>query len=566
LGRVTFQEFSDGCKGHGWDVTDEQVKDMFVFLDVQNSGSIAIEDVAFLDKDPKRREGALRKAQLRAQIEQQNYLTSIFKAERGQKSSSKAKPHRYSVRPWHRPLYDALPAIVLEKRNQDNSKQRKRLEEAKEAFLYHIERAFGTRIRAWRKGLDPKGTFAVTRSGLGRFCRHSNLDVDLHVLWKALTQEGETLLRVEDVTSKAAAALAEFRSWAHERFGSCADVWGAVKEVAKPSMDWRSDKVFRANVVLKAFKALEWPGAQQAGTPAIICQAFDVTGANLISAEDLRWFDKWSPPVWLSAAPDPRTLASIRSLFLSEHGKPLRAWRSMDADDTNQVSWTEFRNECARLHFNGNIAGAWRALDQEPCGNISLEQFDEPSCDLLTSFKMWLDDSFGSVEFAFRSWDTDGSGALTLSEMKRGCRRGGWDGDVKTIFESLDLDYSQTGNKSIAFTDLAFLDSWVINAGKKKPARPRAYQDALRSIAASPGRQEIQRDKQAAQASEMKNSRAQSCPALPPARDERLQLPHVNGDDSVSRTEPLSLPPVVLSPVNRNNLLAWHTKKKAADM
>jgi hypothetical protein len=581
IGRVTFDEFTEGCKKYRFDAKEKDLKEMFCLLDIRDFGSIAIEDVAFLDKDPKRREGALRKSQMRAQLEQQNVLTGVFKGE--QFRGRQAKSHRYAVRAWHAPLYERLPAIVLEKKNLENAKVTRRLKETKELFLSHIEQAFGSRIRAWRKGLDPKGTFAVTKHVLGRFCRNVNLDVHLPTLWKAVAPDGSNYLRIEDVAAKSSAAMAEFRLWAHERFGSCSAMWGALKEVAMPSQDWRSDKVFRSNVFLKALKALDWPGATRAGVGTIICQALDSKGCNLVSEEDMGWLDMWSPPVWLCASPDPNALAALKKVMVEDcaHGKALRAWRTMDVDDTNSVSWSEFRNECARLHFPGNIAGAWRQLDEDITGCISLGQFDRPSCELLTSFKMWLDSTFGSVEYAFRSWDTDGSGSLTLSEMKRGCRRGGWDGDVRTLFECLDLDYSAPGVKSISYQDMQFLDNWVIDQPKEQPAPPKqpGSPGSPKKSASGPadGMNSPSRPARQEQVSNMKNSRVQSCPNLHGKENDGLQLPTVHeepGAGHVPRTEShAALPPAngyglpAMAPpaLDRNNLMAWHTKRKRID-
>lgn len=148
----------------------------------------------------------------------------------------------------------------------------------------------------------------------------------------------------------------------------------------------------------------------------------------------MKWLDAWRPPEWLCVKADPDALAELQDVMLARHGNLLRAWRHMDADDTNSVSWAEFVKECGKLGFKRNIGGAWRALDRDVSGNVSLQRFDPGSCGLLTSFKKWVDELFGSVEFAFRSMDVDGSGTLTMSELRRGCRRGCWDGDVETLF------------------------------------------------------------------------------------------------------------------------------------
>ena len=50
-------------------------------------------------------------------------------------------------------------------------------------------------------------------------------------------------------------------------------------------------------------------------------------------------------------------------------------------------------------------------------------EYDESMATLLNSFKSWTDALFGSVELAFKSFDADGSGSLTFSELRKSCRR-----------------------------------------------------------------------------------------------------------------------------------------------
>merc|ERR1712232_278800 len=94
-------------------------------------------------------------------------------------------------------------------------------------------------------------------------------------------------------------------------------------------------------------------------------------------------------------------------------------------------------------------------------GTITLQEFDPPSAKLLESFKNWVDTAFGSVEYAFKSIDTDGSGVLSFSELRRATRMQvpSWNGDVKQIFQCLDID-TVAGQRSLSYQEMAFLDSW----------------------------------------------------------------------------------------------------------
>merc|ERR1712218_279532 len=55
--------------------------------------------------------------------------------------------------------------------------------------------------------------------------------------------------------------------------------------------------------------------------------------------------------------------------------------------------------------------------------------------------------------------DSDGSGSLSYSELKRTCKNLKWCGDVKSIFDCLDIEAGT--ERSLSFKELVFLDSWM---------------------------------------------------------------------------------------------------------
>jgi len=112
------------------------------------------------------------------------------------------------------------------------------------------------------------------------------------------------------------------------------------------------------------------------------------------------------------------------------------------------------------VKFQGNVDGAWRYLDRDISGTISLTEFDPSAAELLQSFKHWMEDNFGAVEAAFRVMDTDGSGSLSFSELKRATKRMPWDDDVGKLFDCLAIA-KVPGKRTLSFKDLEFLDSWM---------------------------------------------------------------------------------------------------------
>jgi len=271
----------------------------------------------------------------------------------------------------------------------------------------------------------------------------------------------------------------------NEAFGSASELWdrpemSRQRNARQFEGRWASKKKMLLGAFTEALVAVGFPGAGKASDRALLLASLDLYGCGFISRSDLEWLDAWRPPAWLSAAPDEAAWSQIRSLLLRAHQYPLRAWRrALDTDDSNTVSWVEFRSACAKLGFNGNTAGAWRFLDADLNGNITMREYDEASAELLGSFKSWADWNFGSVEVAFRALDTDGSGTLSYAELRRACQRLKWCGDTRLLFNCLDFDGKRDevgdniGKRSISFAEIAFLDAW-------QPEETEDVEDGLR--------------------------------------------------------------------------------------
>eukprot|EP00931_Biecheleriopsis_adriatica_P104517 TRINITY_DN79186_c0_g1_i1.p1 TRINITY_DN79186_c0_g1~~TRINITY_DN79186_c0_g1_i1.p1 ORF type:complete len:377 (+),score=62.18 TRINITY_DN79186_c0_g1_i1:902-2032(+) len=328
---------------------------------------------------------------------------------------------------------------------------------------------YGGEIRAWRRGLDPKSTFIVSLSSLKAwFCNQPELReiIDLPLLWRSLDRDDCGSIFMEELAPKASETLATFRQWASEQLGSCTAVWDhpIVRQALKGSKSdsWKSESKLLLGAFAKALKKLGCPQIADIDARSRLLAALDYFGCGFISQSDLKWLDSWESPEWLHSAPSPEAWALARSLIMKRFDHPLKAWRNLlDRDDSNSVSWREFKSACSTVGFKGNLGGAWRALDDDLSGSVSLREFDEPSAAILESFKAWGEANFGSVELLFKAIDADGSGSVSFPELKRACAKGKWSGDVLLLFNCLDFEGEGTGRKrTLDMEEVIFLDSW----------------------------------------------------------------------------------------------------------
>jgi len=224
------------------------------------------------------------------------------------------------------------------------------------------------------------------------------------------------------------------------------------------------------------------PGASDPRARRVLLSSLDYLGCGFICREDLEWLDKWDPPDWLAKDPDNDAKEELYQLMISVYERPLRAWRNLlDLNNSNHVSWGEFTKACDILNFNGNRGGAWRALDIDLSGAISMDEFDRPGAHLLSSFKEWAEKHFGSVALAFKTLDPTGPGVLTYQDLKRTCHKLRWDGDVRTLFEALDCDDNDdSGKRTVSLKDVGFLDTWEDDLSAEQQAEEDIVKMALR--------------------------------------------------------------------------------------
>merc|ERR1719265_1675600 len=167
----------------------------------------------------------------------------------------------------------------------------------------------------------------------------------------------------------------------------------------------------------------------EANKRSLLCSSLDLYGCGFIARSDLQWLDSWIPPEWLCTEPDPKAWKDLESLMVRVYKHPLRAWRVLlDKEDTNRICWKHFKQACKQLKFNGNAAAAWRVLDTDLNGYISMKEYHPQSAEILSSFKQWTEANFGSAELTLKAIDADGNGTVSFNELRRACNKLKWEG------------------------------------------------------------------------------------------------------------------------------------------
>mmetsp|Transcript_35813 Transcript_35813/g.102309 ORF Transcript_35813/g.102309 Transcript_35813/m.102309 type:complete len:838 (-) Transcript_35813:197-2710(-) len=480
-GRISRDAFILGCETHGFHATGDELSCVFDACDTGNVGEVCADDVLFLEADKKLRSFGLYKAKMSQMREWRNQVALDFLEKTRPIMPTTTPTHRLAPRPWQADIFEQLPIVACQRRHDRCRDAHRRAQEALASFMQHLRSGYGNEVRAMRRALDPDGHFHFSQVALRHHCRKAQLRIRVNDLWRALDRDGDGKVSFEQFCTHPAIVLAQFQHWARARIGSCAAIWD-VPEAASArqakrgssSSAWSSDKKMLFGPFTAALRALGCPVCSDPVARSVLLSSLDSFGCGLIVRADLEWLDGWKAPEWLYSEPDAEAWTQLKGLLDRTYRHPLRAWRMLlDRDSSNQLSWAEFKDACRKLHFHGNIGGAWRTLDVDVSGTISMKEYDPSSAELLASFKDWAETAFGSVALCFKAIDADRSGQVTFSEFKQECHKMKWQGDVRLLFECLDADGKHdkaTGKRSISLEELSFLDSWHINPLDEGPA------------------------------------------------------------------------------------------------
>merc|ERR1719191_1817018 len=132
---------------------------------------------------------------------------------------------------------------------------------------------------------------------------------------------------------------------------------------------------------------------------------------------DLKFVDSWRCPAYLTCKANEQAAEEFKAALFRVFNSYLKAWRfCLDRDNSNCVAWEEFEAAAKRIRFTGDLPGAWRFLDDDVSGFITLREIDVEASKMISEFKCWADLEFGGARCAFATFDVDQSSALSRKE------------------------------------------------------------------------------------------------------------------------------------------------------
>jgi len=455
--KISIEDFIEACVGEGYAATELEFCELFACCDWEGNGAIIRDNVVYLETDLMIKDREMAQIKKRKQYEFDQLFLSTYAEER---ENPLPAGHRNAIRPWIAKHFEEMPEIRLQNRVIRLQNRARKGLEARMEFVRKIRRFCGNEVTAWRRLLDVDEKFIVSEAVFRQVCRNLDFSGDVNALWSNFDPDHDGTLSLEQLSPESADVLASFRRWLIVGFGSCVAFWQSPECLAKrrkahPNRE--GDSILANNMSIVTFlQVLNFYECPFNATCHYICKCLDKSGGEFICLSDLAWLDKWDPPEALTLEPDEDAWEDFKVLLLNKFGHLLKAWIELDRG-CGRLSWPEFRDACGRLGFQGSVGGAWRWLDKDLIGWISLAAMDKESFDTLSSFKVWAEARFGSVELAFKAIGGAAS-SFTCHELRIACHQFQWPGNTRMLFKILTKN-----GEHISFKDASFLSVWVIS-------------------------------------------------------------------------------------------------------
>eukprot|EP00927_Polykrikos_kofoidii_P060755 TRINITY_DN55676_c0_g1_i1.p1 TRINITY_DN55676_c0_g1~~TRINITY_DN55676_c0_g1_i1.p1 ORF type:complete len:751 (+),score=140.62 TRINITY_DN55676_c0_g1_i1:199-2451(+) len=361
----------------------------------------------------------------------------------------------------------SLPSLV--ELATDGGILRKRLT-LKKGFLALVEllefakHRYGNSVRLWF-ALDPEENMKLGEKVFIRRCVDIGFRGNIPAMWKYTDGDSSGNVSLLELDASAATMLAGFKVSVEETFnGNFEDAFNAI-DINKTGRIRRQEFV---------------AGLRSLGIarhdPSRLFDLLDRQGFGYVVRTDLRFLSRWKTQRYLFSAPATESLKTFKEVCISVFGLPLfKCWRKvLDRNARMRISYEDFCSGCKQFALRTRqkqslliadmiplqeeqLAGVWRALDDDCSGWVALREFDPESHEVLAEFKRWCERIHGSAVKAFRNLDGNSNGKMVLSELQGiGSGKNPFKGNPSLLFSCLDV----SGEGKISIDDVSFLDSW----------------------------------------------------------------------------------------------------------
>eukprot|EP00930_Biecheleria_cincta_P070568 TRINITY_DN58201_c0_g1_i1.p1 TRINITY_DN58201_c0_g1~~TRINITY_DN58201_c0_g1_i1.p1 ORF type:complete len:1469 (+),score=331.35 TRINITY_DN58201_c0_g1_i1:26-4408(+) len=307
-----------------------------------------------------------------------------------------------------------------------------------------LVRKYGTMPAAWKHGLDPGDNGFVGFVEFCKCCRKVGFIGSPRQIWSELEKDPKGQITMSAFDAQAHAALTEFRQLVLERYGNWLEAWhsfDANKNGAVDSIEFTEiceDIGYKGDAEQLFEYLLDEP----------CCDTLTLDDLDPAAAHESRLdpdrhdTGKGKKKMLEQQAQEQMArrkhvmdLPTLKRDLLHKFGTPTAVWKhGLDRNGDGHIGYMEFCAALREVSFRGPVKKLWLELDADNNGQISLEEFDKESHDILAEYHSYVIKKFGSFAEAF---SMEGEARFNEYLFHSKCKEIGYLGDVALLYKLL---------------------------------------------------------------------------------------------------------------------------------
>jgi Ca2+-binding EF-hand superfamily protein len=351
---------------------------------------------------------------------------------------------------------------------------------------------FGSVYGGWRVALDLDGNNRLSHSEFCIAMRNLGYGGNVKDIWHSLDQDSDGFIQLSDIDKQCDEEISTYQKLVQEKHPNLLKAWTS-----------EFDKSGAGHVELESFakhcKQIGWQGNVQSlftnlkgdrTRKFLTLRDYDVRAWNAHNRGDLEMVSEEKTPLgqllkmgfwerqqscfsqrWarMNAEWDRRdmkklsleeqrsdkaasSIDSMRTMLLRKYGTMTSAWKhGIDVYGNNRVPFGEFCIALRKLGFHGDLKAAFRGLDKERKGAVTLRDFDQGAHQVVSEFRTLLLQKYDSYIKGWKAMDANGNGVIEEHEIEEACVNVGYSGNPHILFRHL-LD--GPGKRSITMADI----------------------------------------------------------------------------------------------------------------